>query len=166
MYGNTHRVAEAVAAGLSDRYDVELVAAHEAPTDMRGIDLLVVGGPTHVHGMASGRSRQAAMTAGEQHHAQVEAGATSARGLRDWLRDLEDASEVRAAAFDTRIDKPAWLTGSAARRITRRLRARRFEVVGVASFLVADSEGPLADGELARAHAWAAALSSGDEAPV
>jgi hypothetical protein len=166
MYGNTHRVAEAVAAGLSDRYDVELVAAHEAPTDVRGIDLLVVGGPTHVHGMASGRSRQAAATAGEQHHAPIEASATSARGLREWLRDLGDGSGGRAAAFDTRIDKPAWLTGSAARRITRRLRARRFEVVGVASFLVADSEGPLVDGELARAHAWAAALPRNVKARV
>jgi len=166
MYGNTHRVAEAVAAELSDRYDVELVAAHEAPTDVRGIDLLVVGGPTHVHGMASGRSREAAATAGEQHHAHVEADATAARGLREWLHDLEDGAGVCAAAFDTRIDKPAWLTGSAARRIARRLRARRFEVVGVASFLVADSEGPLADGELERAHAWAATLSSKVEARV
>jgi hypothetical protein len=166
MYGNTHRVAEAVAAELSDRYDVELVAAHEAPTDVRDIDLLVVGGPTHVHGMASRRTREAAATAGEQHHAGVEAAATAARGLREWLRDLEDGSGVRAAAFDTRIDKPSWVTGSAARRITRRLRARRFEVVGVASFLVADSEGPLADGELERAQAWAAALPSTVEAHV
>jgi hypothetical protein len=166
MYGNTQRVAEAVAAELRDRYDVELVAAHEAPTDVRGIDLLVVGGPTHVHGMTSSRSRQAAATTGEQHRVPVEAGATAAGGLREWLPDLDDGAGVRAAAFDTRIDKPSWLTGSAARRIARRLRSRRFDVVGVASFVVADSEGPLGDGELDRARAWAAALPSSVEANV
>ena len=160
MYGNTRAVAEAVAAALSDRYDVEVLPVHEAPPSLLGIELLVVGGPTHVHGMASGRSRTAAATAGEQHHTPMDPSATAATGLRDWLRRLEVEPGVRAAAFDTRIDKPAWLTGSAARGIARRLRARRLDVVAVESFLVDDSEGPLADGEVERAHAWAAGLAS------
>jgi flavodoxin len=160
MYGNTRTVAEAVAAALSDSYDVELVPAHEAPPSLQGIELLVVGGPTHVHGMASDRSRSAATIAGEQHHTPMDPSGTAATGLRDWLRQVDEGTGIRAAAFETRIDKPAWMTGSAARGIARRLRARRFDVAAAESFLVGDSEGPLADGEVERAQAWAAGLAN------
>ena len=65
----------------------------------------------------------------------------------------------RAAAFDTRFDKPAFLTGSAAKGIAKRLRQRGFELVAEPeSFFVLGTEGPLKDGELERAAAWAVAL--------
>ena len=63
MFGNTHVIADHVAEGLSGRFDVAVVPVGDA-TDatLLDADLLVVGGPTHVHGMSSRRSRQAAAT--------------------------------------------------------------------------------------------------------
>ena len=48
----------------------------------------------------------------------------------------------------------------AARGIAKRLRRRGYELItDPESFLVEDSEGPLADGELERAKAWGASLA-------
>ncbi len=60
-----------------------------------------------------------------------------------------------AAAFDTRFDKPKWLTGSAAEKLTRRLGERGYSVTGAQSFFVQTTAGPLVDGERERAVAWA-----------
>lgn len=53
MYGNTRHVAEAIAEGLGGKSVAKLVPVAEA-ADLDGVDcdLLVVGGPTHVHGMS------------------------------------------------------------------------------------------------------------------
>ena len=53
MYGNTHLVADAIGAGLSTAFDVRVVPVSEArPVVLADADLVVVGGPTHVHGMS------------------------------------------------------------------------------------------------------------------
>ena len=92
------------------------------------VDLLVVGGPTHMHGLTTAMSRKMAVTASKEDAAHVEPGASEHPGLREWLRDLE-ARGIKAAAFDTRGDARAALTGSAARGIARRLRRRGCEVL-------------------------------------
>jgi hypothetical protein len=141
VYGNTRRIAEAVTEGPGD------------------VDLLVVGGPTHMHGLSTGQSRRmAAEAAKEEEEVRLEPGATAEPGLRRWLGELGKRADARAASFDTRLDRSAALTGSAARGIARRLRRRGYEVVGVESFLVEDSEGPLEQGELERARTWGAGL--------
>ena len=124
------------------------------------VDLLVVGGPTHMHGLTTAMSRKMAASAGKEDAAHVEPGASEQPGLREWLRDLE-ARGIKAAAFDTRGDARAALTGSAARGIARRLRRRGCEVIDSQSFLVADAEDPLEDGELDRAREWGASLACG-----
>jgi hypothetical protein len=147
MYGNTHAVAEAIADGLGG---APVLSVHDPAVSERvaGADLLVAGGPTHVHGMTSARTRQGAVDA--VHDAShLEPDATEAPGLREWLEGL--AGDGRAAAFDTRADKPEWLTGAASRGIAKRLRRHGYDVVAVESFLVTDTEGPLVDGELDRA---------------
>ena len=59
MYGNTHVVAMNIAAGLSARHDVTLVPVTRAtPELVAGADLLVVGGPTHMHRMSTAASRR------------------------------------------------------------------------------------------------------------
>jgi hypothetical protein len=157
MYGNTHAVAQAVAEGLGG---ATLLAAHDAAGQLADTDLLVVGGPTHMHGLASSRSRKAAAAAAQKDGATpLEPGAGDDPGLRQWLHDLPDGMHVRAAAFDTRIDKPAALTGSAAHGIARRLRHHGYEVIDTQSFLVTEAEGPLEDGELDRARAWGTSLA-------
>jgi hypothetical protein len=123
------------------------------------VDLLVVGGPTHVHGLASTTSRRGAVQAArEDGTTHLEPGADAEPGLRTWLRDLPPGSARHAAAFDTRVDRSPWLTGTAARGIARRLHRHGVDVVGTESFLVTDSEGPLEEGELERARAWGAEL--------
>ena len=157
MYGNTHAVADAIADGFGP--DAEVRPAHEAGSVPGDVGLLVVGGPTHMHGLSTAMSRKMAVSAAQEDDAAVEPGATEEPGLREWLRGLEGTG-LRAAAFDTRGDARAALTGSAARGIGRRLRHRGCDVIDSKSFLVADSEGPLEAGELERARQWGAALAS------
>ena len=142
-FGNTYEVAEAIAEAL----DADLVSVDAAMSELEEIDLLVVGGPTHVHGMTGARSRQEA----------TDQGGTSGRGVRDWLDDLRQG-RGRAIAFDTRFEKPAVLTGSAARGIAKRLQRKGFEVVATESFFVLGTEGPLKKGELERAAEWVEGL--------
>jgi Flavodoxin domain len=156
IYGNTRAVAEAIAAGLGEHADVAALPVVDAAADiMQGAHLVVVGGPTHMHGLSTCLSRRmAARAAAEDKHVVVDPHATDGPGLRAWLSQLAGA-ELRAAAFDTRIDRSAVLTGSAARGIARRLRSRGCAlVVDPESFFVEDNEGPLADGEAARAREW------------
>ncbi len=158
IYGNTRAIAEAIAEGLggADVKSVPDAAAHPEPAD-----LLVVGGPTHMHGLATTRSRQMAITAAEEDgHTHIEPSAGDELGLRSWLRDLEHLDHVRAASFDTRLDKAPWVTGVAARGVGRRLHHRGYDVISSESFLVEDSEGPLEEGELERARAWGKELAA------
>jgi RNase H-fold protein (predicted Holliday junction resolvase) len=158
MYGNTHAIADAVAEGARQSgANVEVGAVTAAsPTDE--VDLLVVGGPTHMQGLTSQLSRRLAADAAKEDEHPLDPSATAEPGLRTWLRTLGDRDGGQAAAFDTRADKAAALTGSAARGIARRLRHHGYEVIARESFLVDDAEGPLADGELERARAWGSAL--------
>ena len=157
IYGNTRAIAEAVAEGLGG---ASVVSVAKAPPDVADLDLLVIGGPTHMHGLATNRSRQmAAEAAQEDKGTHVEPDAAEGPGLRTWLADLPDGQEGRAAAFDTRLDKAPWFTGVASRGIAKRLRRHGYKIVSTESFLVEDSEGPLEEGELDRARGWGAELA-------
>src|SRR5690242_12369329 len=62
MYGNTHRIADAIGAGLEAAFDVRVVpVSHAEPELIADVDLVVVGGPTHVHGMSRASTRKAAV---------------------------------------------------------------------------------------------------------
>jgi hypothetical protein len=156
VYGNTRAVAEAIAEGLGG---AKVVPVRNGASEVEEAALLVVGGPTHVHGLATASSRRAAVEAvWEDGQTHVEPGVTDEPGLRAWLRDLPQQEKAQTAAFDTRLDRSPWFTGVASRGIAKRLRRRGYEVIGTESFLVEDSEGPLAEGELERARAWGAEL--------
>jgi flavodoxin len=157
VYGNTRAVAEAVAEGLGG---VPVLPVREAARREDPVDLLVLGGPTHMHGLATTRSRQAAVDAAEEDASvQIDPYAAASPGLRSWLGGLSSDMVHQAAAFDTRLDKAPWLTGTAARGIARRLHWRGIDVIATESFLVENSEGPLEDGELERARAWGEKLA-------
>ena len=86
-------------------------------------DLVVVGGPTHAHGMSRADTRTGAMIASSD-----EPGATfgldvdaEGPGLREWFSSLGQL-ETNAAAFDTRVDRPAAFTGRLSNGIGRKLR--------------------------------------------
>ena len=152
MYGNTRRVADAIAEGLRQggvAVDVRDVA--DAPIGLRSdVDLLVVGGPTHAHGLSRSNTRADAK----------DAPAPSENGLRDWFDVLDAPRGLRFATFDTRFNKPRWITGSAARGANRRLRQRGgHAVASPLSFFVEGMTGPLATGEVDRARRWGTDLA-------
>ncbi len=137
QFGNTEQVARAIAARLERVGSTRVVAIPEAAgIDLTGVDLLLVGGPTQAHGPRP--------------------------ALRAWVDALSAADlEGRAiATFDTRFRWPVFLSGSAARSIGRAFERKGARlVVTPESFFVTGSEGPLAEGEIERAGAWAAAVA-------
>lgn len=161
MYGNTHAVARAVGDGLEAAYDVTVVPVGNATAEaVDEADLLVVGGPTHVHGVSSATTRKSAIQA-----ASAPAGALTldpdadGPGVRDWLQTLAGTLRTPAAAFDTRMPGPAVFTGRAALGIARRLRHRGFPSAAAPESFLVDRQNRLCDGELERATAWGESLA-------
>jgi hypothetical protein len=161
MYGNTRAVAEAIGDGLRSVHDVVVVPVGRAgPEVLTGAALLLVGGPTHAHGMSRHRSREAAAeVAGKQgSRVALEEGATGP-GVREWLGSLEHLN-VLSAAFDTRVDWPAVLSGRASKAIDRELvRLGAHRAADPESFLVT-KENALEPGEEERARRWGARLAA------
>jgi hypothetical protein len=80
--------------------------------------------------------------------------------LRSWFHELPKDGGSKGAAFDTRLPGSALKTGSAAKGIARRLRRHGYELVAEPeSFLVADAEAAMPEGELERARHWGASLA-------
>lgn len=158
MFGNTKAIAEAIAEGLREAGEVTLGSVDDLSPDQAGdAGLVVVGGPTHGHGMARANAHQTlAKDASSAKYGAVLAGEESLRG---WLERLPPG-RAAAAAFDTRFAKPRWLTGSAATKIAQRLRRKGYTLLGTESFFIQGSGGPLADGERERAVAWGRALAA------
>jgi hypothetical protein len=158
MFGNTKTIAEAIAEGLDGSGQVLLGTVDDlSPDEVGDARLIIAGGPTHGYGIARQDARQTlAKNPSSARYGPVLAGETSLRG---WLERLP-AGGAAAAAFDTRLDKPRWLTGSAAAKIARRLRAKGYSLVGTESFLVKGGGGPLTEGERERAAAWGRRLAA------
>jgi hypothetical protein len=170
VFGNTHVVADAIAEGVREAQPgatVELIRVGEPDAHrVEEVDLLIVGGPTHVRGMTTHRSRSMALQSDEQHRLgdeehpghSIEPGAEGP-GVRDWFHGLPHAATVRfAAAFDTRAE--SWLAGGAAHGIAHRLRRHGYQLIAEPEgFHVQGMEGPLRDGERDRARVWGAAVT-------
>jgi hypothetical protein len=153
MFGNTEKVARAIADELGNTFDVTVTEANSKPRAY-GMDLLVIGGPTHAFGMSRPASRDQA----------VQRGAAPAEvagiGVREYLEASPPLPGMAAAAFDTKIGK-SFLSGAAAPKIQRRLRRLGCRIVRPAqSFLVTDTAGPLAAGEEEHARTWASAVAA------
>lgn len=155
MYGNTCRIAEAIADGLG----VDAVSLSGATfARLRDARLVVVGAPTHVWGMSSTRSRRSAVAAARPGSGLTLEPDAAGSGIRDWL--AVHAPDLPAAvAFDTRRKLPALLTGRASRGIAKRLRRQHVpQLTGPKSFFV-DRHNRLLPGELVRAGRWGADLA-------
>jgi len=152
-FGNTRQVAEQIAEALAEAGEVEIVTVDDEMPGLAHVDLLVVGAPTHVHGLSSTRSRASAVEQG--------AGGEVGIGARGWIDRLPLCGGPRIAVFDTRAHKPELLVGSAAHGIAKRLRKHGYRLaVEPESFFVTGTPGPLEAGELERAAAWGRALAN------
>ena len=133
--GNTRRLAEAVAEALQARGQVRI---HEldgsTPAIPDDVDLLLVGGPTE------GRHATPPVTSF--------LGAIPANALRG----------RSVVAFDTRLDWPRWLSGSAADDIAKRLEALGGQLLARPETFLVSTKPELVAGELERAGRWAASL--------
>ena len=161
MYGNTHQVADAIGAGLGPAFDVSVVPVSEASAAvLADADLVVVGGPTHVHGMSRASTRKAAVEAADKPVSplKVEPGAMG-EGLRDWFDSLGQY-HVPAAAFDTRLHGPAALTGRASKGVAHLLRAHGFDVVAEPESFLVTKQDQLEPDETARARDWGITLAA------
>ncbi|HET8600984.1 MAG TPA: flavodoxin domain-containing protein [Segeticoccus sp.] len=156
MWGNTAQVARAIAKGLSEMMDVDVVDVHEAPAEPTAdVSLVVAGGPTHAFSMSRPKTRADAVRQGAP-EPDVDL------GIREWLEALPSGDHPQTlATFDTRVDKVRHLPGSAARSAAKTARRRGYHATAYAqSFYVRDMEGPLLDGELDRATAWGRQLAA------
>lgn len=161
MYGNTRAVANAVADGIAagGDADVTVVAADDASTDLTGqADLLVVGGPTHMHGMSRPKTRRAAKDAAKPGSGLTVDPAADGPGIRDWLGRLTHTDGL-AAAFDTRLAWPAVFAGRAASGIDRGLRRSGLTPISRPHSFLVTKDSELRPGETAKAREWGAELS-------
>jgi len=148
FFGNTNKVAQSIVDELKEQHEVSLAKVEAANIDqLHGLDLIFVGSPTRAF------SPSPNMTA--------------------FLKQIPSQSltSLKVAVFDTRIApediKPKFvgmaikLAGYADKKIISLLKPSGAKVLLPGEgFLVAESEGPLKDGELDRARAWAKAIVS------
>jgi flavodoxin len=132
--GNTREIAEAIAAVLRAHGPVELLSIEEAHGVPTGLDMLLIGAPTEAHGVP--------------------------KDMAAFLDGLpaDAVVNVAAAAFDTRVSWPKFLSGSAGAGIEQRLREAGARIVSPAESFIVSTAPELKPGELERASAWAARL--------
>ena len=137
VYGNTERIAKAIAEAITPSNEVKVLKAGEAnPSQLEPLDLLIVGSPTH-----AGRP---------------------VAGIQDFLNKVPEVSVKgkKVAGFDTRTSsKVGKIFGYAAGRIARGLEKKGgIPAASPGGFFVTGTQGPLKEGELERAAAWAKAI--------
>ena len=161
MYGNTHLVADAIGTGLETAFEVWVVPVSQAdPAVLDGAGLVVVGGPTHVHGMSREATRKAAAEAADKPASPLNLEPDAAgQGLREWFASLGHYP-LKAAAFDTRMHGPAALTGRASKGVARLLRAHGFEVIAEPESFLVTKQDRLEPHETSRAREWGTKLAA------
>jgi flavodoxin len=144
VYGNTAKIADAMIEGLGGAEGSKVLKVSDAVlSDLEQIDLLLVGSPTHA--------------------------GTYIEPVKAFLDQIPDGGLAGkpVAAFDTSFSKETQkgfmrvlisVMGFAAPKIGEVLTSRGGALLDAQSFIVLDTEGPLQEGELDRARAWAAGL--------
>jgi hypothetical protein len=142
-------------------FDGEVLGVAAAPTALDDFDLVVVGGPTHAWSMSWPSTRRSTPMRVDKPDSGLvlEPGANTGPGVREWLKSVSHGT-AKAAAFDTRLNSRALFTGRASKGIARQLSRHGLSMaVPPESFLV-DKKSHLVSGELERARAWGASLTS------
>jgi flavodoxin len=124
-HGNTENIAQAIARTTGGRL---LHVRDVIPDDLEAYDLLIFGSPTH--------------------------GGFPSEGIHNLLKSFPTLPRLHAAAFDTRTRTTIF--GYAAPKIAKNLAKCGASLVAPPEgFFVLGMEGPLKEGELERAAAWA-----------
>lgn len=139
IYGNTKKIAKVIGEVFGNETGVVAVSKINL-SRLKGIDLLIVGSPTH--------------------------GGRPAQGVQKFLGEIPGRvlEGVKVAVFDTRIaagGQGVWLRmligiiGYAEARMVKGLQAKGGIVIAEEGFIVEGKEGPLREKELERAANWA-----------
>ncbi len=161
MFGNTHVIADHIATGLRTQLETTVVGVHDATVELvESADLVVVGGPTHVHGMTSQRSRDGAkdMAAKDSELAPRprRRGTRAARLVRRTPRRAARAERRHSTHGCT----PArCVTGQASKGIAKRLRRHGFDLLVEPESFFVDKSNHLEPDEADRAEAWGRTLA-------
>lgn len=158
MFDNTADLAEAVARGLRGvGFEAHCVSVRSsASLGPTAVDLVVLGAPTHAFSLSRTSTRADA----------VRQGAPADRaepGAREWIAAARPDSfgTERIAVFDTRVSKVRRLPLAAGPTAAKLVRRQGFRLLRKpTAFLVEDTHGPLADGEVERAEAWGTMLGA------
>jgi flavodoxin I len=149
VFGNTAQVAKRIGDALNDQAEVSVRAVADVQSGLpERPDLLIVGSPTRAF--------------------------QPTPAIKNFLAALSPSRlhGVKVASFDTRVSVTdtgskilaffVHLFGYAAETINKRLVSRGGRPAAEpAGFIVTGSEGPMKDGELERAEAWARGLLAG-----
>ncbi|MFW9976208.1 MAG: flavodoxin family protein [Candidatus Thorarchaeota archaeon] len=124
LFGNTEKVAKALAAGLQNGgCDAETVKVDAVNiSDLSEIDLLCIGTPVHAFNISK-----------------------PVKEFLELLKDQESLSGKKAFAFDTKMKSR--LAGTAGGKIEKKLKQLGLEIIAPAkSAVVKGREGPLEEG--------------------
>ncbi|MCK5289407.1 MAG: flavodoxin family protein [Candidatus Aenigmarchaeota archaeon] len=136
-FGNTEKIAEAIAETLNSYGQAKTVLADKAdPQELSDTDLLIIGSPTQAW--------------------------RPTKPIQSFIKNIpeETLNGMHVAGFDTRFQKTRLLTGSAARVIAKRLEKKVANIIiPPESFFVSGMEGPLIEGEEKRASKWAKTIA-------
>jgi flavodoxin len=132
-FGNTHRIAETIAASMASNGKVKTIDFDRFPvSNLDILDLLVMGCPTHKMNLP--------------------------KAVNTILENVpkNTLSNIPVVAFDTSY-KMSWLLNqfTASKHLAKKLRKLGGKlIVPPEIFLVSGREGPLVEGELERAQDW------------
>ena len=132
VYGNTEKIARAIAGAIAGEVKV-LRPGEASPSELKAVDLLIVGSPTQ--------------------------GGKPTKSILDFLNKLPEPAVkgLNVAAFDTRLStRLVGIFGYGAGKIADSLKRKGGTLIlPPEAFFVKSKEGPLKEGELEHAAAWA-----------
>ena len=132
VFGNTEKIARAIGGAVAGEVRVVQVSQADV-TQLSPLEMLVIGAPTY-----GGRPREP---------------------MQDFLKGIPEGAlkNVKVAAFDTRLaGRFVKVFGFAAEKISENLTGKGGTLASPPEgFFVKGREGPLKEGELERAAAWA-----------
>jgi flavodoxin I len=141
VHGNTAKIAQTIGDALAGEVSVLRAGGSEGPAELKTVDLLIVGSPTH--------------------------GGWFTEAIKGWLDQVPATAlqGTRVAAFDTRTPtRLGRIFGYAAPRIADRLEKKGGTLLAPPEgFFVKGIKGPLKEGEFERAAGWAQEIAASME---
>jgi flavodoxin I len=143
VFGNTEKVAQSIGMALGSQGQIATLPVSQVTIDkLRGLEVLMVGSPTRSFRPTPAISKFLKSLPSNQ----LAGISVAAFDTRIWLETID------SAAFRFLVDKGGYAANTMAKALTKK---GGNLCVLPEGFLVTGEQGPLKDGELERAAAWA-----------